>query len=189
MNIIEQSIILYYADYLSLKNSCTTVTDNCKYYWIQQTPINSAYICKYEPFYDVQNQYYIQAYTEYQTIKESFNEDGINSFLGEIGYLSSAGIVDAIQILKCIHRYSTKQERRHALRKYNQWVDRQMYTHIVYNDDGDPQREECTRYVAYSEQNTASLPRVDYTKKTSYGSELSQSSGSYKQIRETPILY
>lgn len=34
MNIVEHSIVLYYADYLSLKNNCTTVTDNCKYYWI-----------------------------------------------------------------------------------------------------------------------------------------------------------
>jgi hypothetical protein len=92
-------------------------------------------------------------------------------------------------MLKCIHRYSTKQERRQALRKYNQWIDKQVYTHIVYNDDGDTQREECTRYVAYSEQNTTSLPRVDYNKKASYGSELPKSDESDRERRQNPILY
>lgn len=66
MSIVEQNIILFYADYLSLKNSNTTVTDNCKYYFIWKTPINSGYICDTEPFYDKQNKYYIQACTEYQ---------------------------------------------------------------------------------------------------------------------------
>ena len=43
MNTIELNAILYYADYLSLRSISTPVTDNCKYYFIHNTPINSAY--------------------------------------------------------------------------------------------------------------------------------------------------
>lgn len=41
---IKHNAILYYADYLSLKDTSTTLTDNCKYYFIYGAPINSAYI-------------------------------------------------------------------------------------------------------------------------------------------------
>lgn len=44
LDIIELNAILYYADYLSLKEESKAVTDNCKYYFIYGSPINSAYI-------------------------------------------------------------------------------------------------------------------------------------------------
>lgn len=44
INLIELNIILYYADYLSLVETSTTVTDNCKYYVVYGTPMNAAYI-------------------------------------------------------------------------------------------------------------------------------------------------
>lgn len=50
MNTIELNAILYYADYLSLRTISKPVTDNCKYYFIHNTPINSAYIVDLIPF-------------------------------------------------------------------------------------------------------------------------------------------
>lgn len=58
LNNIELNIILYYADYLSLKELSIPVTDNCKYYYIHGYPMNSAYIVGLEPFYDSENPYY-----------------------------------------------------------------------------------------------------------------------------------
>ena len=66
----ELNAILYYADFLSLKQESKPVTDNCKYFFIQGTPINSAYIVDMEPEYDKDNPYLIQAYQEYQQLEE-----------------------------------------------------------------------------------------------------------------------
>lgn len=162
MNIVEQSMILYYADYLSLKEKQAPVTDNCKYYFIQNSPINAAYICDNQPFYDENNKYYIQAYTEYQQIKNKFGDDGISSFLGEIAFLSSIGVVNAEDILKCIYRYSTLRERKNALYKYRKWKKKQIYTHLIFNEDGEPEREQCTRYVAHAEIPSKTFPLVTY---------------------------
>ena len=65
MNTIELNAILYYADYLSLRTISKPVTDNCKYYFIHNTPINSAYIVDLIPFYDEDNLFYKQAKEEY----------------------------------------------------------------------------------------------------------------------------
>jgi hypothetical protein len=46
MKLIEDNMILYYADFLSLKDISIPVTDNCKYYYIHDNPINSAYLEK-----------------------------------------------------------------------------------------------------------------------------------------------
>lgn len=62
IDIIEHNAILYYADYLRLKEESKTVTDNCKYYFIYGSPINSAYLVDLQPFYDENDKYYIQAY-------------------------------------------------------------------------------------------------------------------------------
>ena len=59
LSIVELNAVLYYADYISLRDSNTTVTDNCKYYFIYGNPINSAYIVDSKPFYDENNPYYI----------------------------------------------------------------------------------------------------------------------------------
>lgn len=53
--LVELNIVLYYADYLSLVDTSTTVTDNCKYYFIYNIPVNSAYIVGSKPFYDKHN--------------------------------------------------------------------------------------------------------------------------------------
>ena len=44
MTHLELNAILYYADFLSLKERNHPVTDNCKYFFIHGYPINSAFI-------------------------------------------------------------------------------------------------------------------------------------------------
>lgn len=57
MNNIELNAILYYADFLSLKNTNHPVTDNCKYFFIHGCPVNSAFIVNLEPVYDINDPY------------------------------------------------------------------------------------------------------------------------------------
>lgn len=65
-------------------------------------------------------------------------------------------------MLNCIHYYSSKYERKEALKKYDKWINNQVYTHLEINEKGDPQRIECTRYVAHAEIGTKSEPQVTY---------------------------
>ena len=55
---IGYACIGFLDDFLSLKRLSIPVTDNCKYYYIHGTPINSAYLVGLEPFYDTENPYY-----------------------------------------------------------------------------------------------------------------------------------
>ena len=55
-------------------------------------------------------------------------------------------------MLKCIHFYSTKRERKAAFSEYYNWRNSQKYTHITINEDGDPREIECTRYVYHVER-------------------------------------
>ena len=112
MDIVDLNIILYYADYLSLKNSSTTVTDNCKYYFVHKAPINLAYLHNSEPFYDVENQYYVQAYNEYKLLLDNFGKEGVQDFATNICNLAVMGCIDAELMLKQIHQFSSKVERK-----------------------------------------------------------------------------
>ena len=103
MNEIELNVILYYADFLSLKEISIPVTDNCKYFYIHGTPVNSCFILDLEPIYNVENPYFIRAYEEYSTIKNKFGEEGVDSFVEGLANLSARGAVDAEQMLKAIH--------------------------------------------------------------------------------------
>ena len=114
MTHVELNAILYYADFLSLKQESKPVTDNCKYFFVHGAPINSAFIVDMEPEYDENNPYLIQAYQEYRQLEEKFDEEGALSFIDDICSLKACGAVNAEQMLKCIHYYSTKQERRDA---------------------------------------------------------------------------
>lgn len=57
-DIVELSAILYYADFIKLREESKTVTDNCKYYFIYNSPINSAYLVNSQPFYDEHDKYF-----------------------------------------------------------------------------------------------------------------------------------
>lgn len=55
MNQVELNAILFYADFLSLKEISYPITDNCKYFYIYGLPVNSAFIVNVEPEYDKEN--------------------------------------------------------------------------------------------------------------------------------------
>ena len=109
MNDIELNAILYYADFLSLKDISQPVTDNCKYFFVHGVPVNSLYIIDLEPVYDAENKYFKQAKSEYDMIKCKFGEDGVESFIEDVCSIRACGCVDAERMLKCIHQYSSKK--------------------------------------------------------------------------------
>lgn len=112
MNDIELNVILYYADFLSLKATNTPVTDNCKYFFVHGVPMNSLFILNMEPLYDEENEYFKQAKVEYEIIRDKFGDEGVESFIDDICSIKACGSVNAEQMLKCIHHYSSKKERR-----------------------------------------------------------------------------
>ena len=152
MTDIELNAILYYADFLSLKHENHPVTDNCKYFFIHGQPINSAFILDLEPEYDEDNQYILQAQAEFETLAEKYDEDAAMSFIEEICSLKACGCVDAEIMLRCIHQFSTKHERKQAFTAYNKWKKEQFYSHITFNENGDPQETPCTRYFYHAER-------------------------------------
>lgn len=151
MTHLELNAILYYADFLSLKERNHPVTDNCKYFFIHGYPINSAFIVNLEPEYDQEDQYIMQAIQEFQAIQEKYDEDAAMSFIDDICSIKACGSVNAEQMLKCIHQYSTKHERKIALNALKNWQKEQIYSHITLNENGDPQETECTKYVKHAE--------------------------------------
>lgn len=162
LDIIEHNAVLYYADFLSLKEESITVTDNCKYYFIHKAPINSAYVADAQPFYDVHNKYYIQSYNECMSLKDKLGVEGMVDYVKDVCNLAALGCIDAYQMLSCIHHYSTKYDRNQAFKTYEKWINNQIYTHLETDEKGNPKRTECTRYVAHAEYGTNTEPRVEY---------------------------
>ena len=152
MNDIELNCILFYADYLSLKACSQPVTDNCKYFFIYGQPVNSAFILNSEPMYDSENKYLLEAYQHYELIKDQYSEDGVQSFINDICFIRACGMVDAERMLAWIHMFDTKQERKQAFNEYREWKRNNKYTHQVTDENGNPQRVECTKYVAHAER-------------------------------------
>lgn len=152
MNDISISAILFYADYMSLKERSIPVTDNCKYFFIHQQPVNCAFIAGTQPFYDEDDEYYKQSQFELQKIQDQYNVDGVMSFVNDIGMLQAGGMCDGERLLKYIHQYSTKHDKKAAIKKYNQYMNSLEYTTTTINEDGNPQETKCTRYVAHIEK-------------------------------------
>lgn len=168
MNHIELNAILYYADFLSLQERSFPVTDNCKYFYIHNTPINSCFILDLEPIYDENDQYFIRAFDEYTILKNKYGEDGVISFIERCANLSSSGAVTAEQMLKSIHHYSSKIERKQAFRDYHTWKNNKKYTHTTINEDGEIERRECSMYVYHVER---SLEKQGLLKSNGYHPE------------------
>ena len=162
----ELNAILYYADFLSLQNESHPVTDNCKYFFVHGYPINSAYIVNLEPEFDENNQYLQQAIQEFQAIQEKYDEDAAMSFVDDICCIKACGSVDAERMLKCIHQFSTKYERKMAFNTYNQWRKEQAYNHITFNEDGRPIETSCTRFVKHSETSLAKRKLLESCKES-----------------------
>lgn len=152
MSQIELSAILFYADFLSLKAISQPVTDNCKYFYIYGIPMNSAFILDMEPEYDVDNEYFKQAVAEYTIIRDKYGDEGLETFIDDICCIKACGSVDAERMLKCIHQFSSKYERKQARNEYNAWKANKLYTHITINENGDPERKECSKYVYHAER-------------------------------------
>lgn len=152
MTNIELNSILFYADFLSLQKTSHPVTDNCKYFFVFGCPINSAYLLDLEPEYDQSNPYLLQAYQDYNKIKEQYSEEAVHSFLDDICFIRACGMVDAERMLSCIHMFSTKVERKQAFKEYREWKQNRKYTHTTLDEHGNPQQTECTQYVAHTER-------------------------------------
>lgn len=146
--------ILFLADFLSLKQEYTPVTDNCKYYFIFSSPINSSYIVGSSPNYDENNKYITQAVKEYELLVNKFGEEYAASYIDDICWIKARGTVDAEQILQYLTYYSSKQQKKAAYTAYNEWKNNQKYTHEIVNDEGDIEEQECTRYVYNAEKNS-----------------------------------
>lgn len=159
MNDIELNAILYYADFLSLKDISKPVTDNCKYFFVHGVPVNSLYIIDLEPVYDTENKYFKQAKSEYDMIKRKFGEDGVESFIEDVCSIRACGCVDAERMLKCIHQYSSKKQRKESFGVYYKWKEDQLYTHETINEKGDYEQTECTKYV-YHHERSIKRPKV-----------------------------
>lgn len=152
MNKIELNAILFYADFLSLSKESKPITDTCKYFFIHNTPIHVKYVAGTSPIYDENSPYFKQAQLEYELIKDKFDEDGVESYINNIAAIGASGCVDGIRMLKCIHQYSDRQERKKAFNTYYDWKNNQKYTHIIKDEDGNPIEVECTKYVYDAER-------------------------------------
>ena len=151
MDDIEFNSILFYADFLSLKSISQPVTDNCKYFFVYGCPINSAFILNMEPIYDPENKYLLQAFQEYDMLKNQYSKDGAASFIDDICFIRSCGMVDAERMLSFIHMFSTKIERKQAFKEYRQWKSNNKQTHQILDENGNPQETECTTYFKHAE--------------------------------------
>lgn len=148
---IELSAILYYADFLSMKERSVPVSDNCKYFFVYNAPINASFIAGVQPIFDENDEFFRQSLTEYMDLRGSFGEDGIMSFVNSICNLSASGKVCGEDMLRCLHRYSQKSERVAALNKYKQHLKSTKYSHLIKKEDGKQSRVECSKYIAHYE--------------------------------------
>lgn len=73
------------------------------------------------------------------------------SFVDNICSLSACGRVSGIDMLRCIHRYSTKAEKANAINQYKTYMNNLKYSHLIKDEDGKSKRTECTKYVAHYE--------------------------------------
>lgn len=152
MNNIETNAILFFADYLSLKEQSIPVSRPCKYFFVHNCPINAAYIADVYPDVDVTNKYFKRAAYQYSLLKRKFGDDGVKSFIDGLCNIQATGMIDADRMLKYIHRYSTKQERKAAFKVLEDHLNNQKYFHTTINEQGNPQETECTQYVAHFER-------------------------------------
>lgn len=70
MNKFELSAILYYADFLSMKEQSIPVTDTCKYFYVHKVPMNISFIAGVDPMYDKDNPYIVQSTQTYELLKK-----------------------------------------------------------------------------------------------------------------------
>lgn len=153
INTLELSAILYYADFLSLRDISLPVTDSCKYFYIYGVPFNSNFLIDKIPIFDNNNKYYQQALSIYSVIRNKFGEEGLASFIDDICSIRACGMVDGIRMLNYIHQYSNKKDKTKALETYNQYMNNLRYEIQKINEDGETERQQQSKYVYHAEQN------------------------------------
>lgn len=155
MNEIEQLLfgnyVLFYADYLSLLNTYTPITDTCKYYYLLDCPINAAYVVGLEPIFDTENKYYVQSYQELKQILDKFDFNTLSEFIQDLCNIKAIGVVGGDTILKCILLYDDKKVRKKALQTYYEYIHDIQYDQEVV-DDGEVHIEKCSKYVYHVNQ-------------------------------------
>lgn len=119
---------------------------------MHKQPLNCAFIAGYEPFYDETNPYFVQAKKELEQLEEYSNEDDMMSFVNDIGMLQAGGMCDGERLLKYIHQYSDKRERKAAIKKYEEHMLNLKYTKTITDENGNPQETSCTKYYAHAER-------------------------------------
>ena len=152
MNDLELNAILYYADFLSMQERSIPVTDNCVYFFVHNSPINSTYMVDGKLFYDEQDVYFQQSLQEYLIVRDKFGEDGVESFINKICSLSAVGKVNGEHMLKYIHQFSQKKDRKAAYKKYEQFKNNVKYKIQVINEEnGEIEYKECSKYIAHQD--------------------------------------
>lgn len=89
-------------------------------------------------------------------LKNKFGDAGVDSFINNICNLSASGSVNAISMLKYIHRYSDKHQRDLAFKKYKEFKRGYKYTIPAIDENGNEIELECTKYVAHASIKKAS---------------------------------
>lgn len=152
MNDVELNAILYYADFLSMQDRSIPVTDVCTYFFIHNSPIHSIYLTGGKIFYDEQDYYFQQSLKEYLIIRDKFGEDGVSSFIDNICSLKAVGKVNGEHMLKYIHQYSQKKDRKAAYRIYEQFKKQIKYKIPTINEEnGEQEYIECSKYIAHQD--------------------------------------
>ena len=160
LNNIELNAVLFYADVLSLEDISIPVTDTCKYFYIHNTPINILSIVGNTITLDYHNQYCKEALETYLILRDKYGEDGVQTFIDKICAIGVCGMVDAERILKCIHQYDDKSEKKAAYKKYQDWLESKHYKTTIIDDDGDPQQIDCSAEVwHFTQEHTTSCQR------------------------------
>lgn len=156
MNDIDINRILYYADFLSLKNEYKPITQNCKYFFVHGTPIHITYLAGYQPEIDMNNQYFKQAYTEYRRLQLALDDQAANSFIDDICYIRASGIADAETMFYFANVFSSGKHKQEARKKFEEWKEQQKCTHDVLDDEtGKLINRECTIYIKNAERYNA----------------------------------
>lgn len=171
LNQIELNAVLYYADVLSLIDTNTTVTDNCKYFFVFGVPMNASFIVDSKPFYNPENEYFQQSCTEYNILKEKYGDEGVLSFINNICNISVCGCVDAIRMLKCIHQYDESYEKKAALNHYYRWKKGLSYKLKTINEDGNQEEIDCSEYIARLELSNNGTTNVRIQEQTATDSK------------------
>lgn len=147
-----ENYVLFYADYLSLRDSYVPITDTCKYYFLMECPINAAFMVDLTPVYDTTNKYYVQSYNELKIIFDKIGYNGLSEFVQDLCNLKTLGVVGGDTMLKCILMYDDKKTRKRALTKYRDYMKSICYDQQVVNDLGDVITQKCSKYVYHVEQ-------------------------------------